>query len=577
MAGGNQFAGLIGRGKRKSKEKDMFGLHQDTGSLKKKHSRNKDSALTDSNEYKNVQRMVAEVGFTTGKGFSSDVVQNEKMMTEAMGNYYKLLAACEAYIAKPGGLSFSGKARKNKVKEIQAYAQRDLMGIEQTFYAMKGMSVQEQSALEWDDIIHSARMDNLEVEDYFDESINSGNNAKTGELIGKKFKEGFFSPDHIKKFSEAEGVDLKMNAFAYHEENIKQKDVSVNVANRNIATSRVANLIGVGGIVEQAKSVKIHDKKSNITKTGSLMSKARGKDVREGLSKEKKRLAMCRIENAQEREKIAKGKISPTAQKDLSTLQVLDYLCGQGDRHRGNYFAEKDAVTKQYTNIHGIDNDCSFSTGVLFDEILGSTGGLLGGNQHRRAVVDSAGNLVIPHMDEQLAKNILELKTDELVFALKGVIEDPFINYAVQRLELLQKGIRNELNKNGSQIFLKEDKDWNDDTLEDFLAQSYRRKIMTYRKGAEQFKENRSLWQEFDMEQRIGMTMGDNYVAALVDDIMDFDRDRVCYATLDDYIASFVKKTEGKENFVPKEQRAEVAAKKFGVTVERVRKAYKWC
>ena len=160
MAGGNQFAGLIGRGKRKSKEKDMFGLHQDTGSLKKKHSRNKDSALTDSNEYKNVQRMVAEVGFTTGKGFSSDVVQNEKMMTEAMGNYYKLLAACEAYIAKPGGLSFSGKARKNKVKEIQAYAQRDLMGIEQTFYAMKGMSVQEQSALEWDDIIHSARMDN---------------------------------------------------------------------------------------------------------------------------------------------------------------------------------------------------------------------------------------------------------------------------------------------------------------------------------------------------------------------------------------------------------------------------------
>ena len=188
MAGGNQFAGLIGKGKRKSKEKDMLGLHQDIGSLQKKHSRNKDSALTDSNEYKNVQQMVAEVGFSTGKGFSSDVAQNEKMMTEAMGNYYKLLAACEAYIAKPGGVSFSGKARKNKVREIQKYAQRDLIGLEQAFYAMKSMDGQQQSNLSWDEIFHSARMESLEVDNYNDQNINTGAAAKSGDLMGKKFK-----------------------------------------------------------------------------------------------------------------------------------------------------------------------------------------------------------------------------------------------------------------------------------------------------------------------------------------------------------------------------------------------------
>ena len=47
---------------------------------------------------------------------------NEKMVTNAIGNYYKLLSACEAYIAKPGGHSISGIARKSKVKEIQKYA-----------------------------------------------------------------------------------------------------------------------------------------------------------------------------------------------------------------------------------------------------------------------------------------------------------------------------------------------------------------------------------------------------------------------------------------------------------------------
>ena len=36
----------------------------------------------------------------------------------------------------------------------------------------------------------------------------------------------------------------------------------INMSNRNVATSRVANLFGVGSLVEQSTNVKVRDKKT---------------------------------------------------------------------------------------------------------------------------------------------------------------------------------------------------------------------------------------------------------------------------------------------------------------------------
>ena len=150
---GNQFEGLLGQGERLDNEVNMVDLlfHMDNST--KKHSR-RGLGTQSSEEYQNVQFALKNVAFSTNVDFSNDAAKNEKMMTQAMGNYYKLLAACEAYIAKSGGFSMSGRARKNKVKEIQKYAQRDLMGIEQAFYAMKSMNGQQQSTLSWAEIFH---------------------------------------------------------------------------------------------------------------------------------------------------------------------------------------------------------------------------------------------------------------------------------------------------------------------------------------------------------------------------------------------------------------------------------------
>ena len=56
------------------------------------------------------------------------------------------------------------------------------------------------------------------------------------------------------------------------------------------------------------------------------------------------------------------------------------------------------------------------------------------GQMNWRMVVDSNDNITIPHMDQQLADNILKLKEDELRFVLKDLLEDVFIDQTIARL-----------------------------------------------------------------------------------------------------------------------------------------------
>lgn len=48
----------------------------------------------------------------------------------------------------------------------------------------------------------------------------------------------------------------------------------------------------------------------------------------------------------------------PQVRRELTKLQFLDHLCGQGDRHHNNYFIDRDENGK--VTVTGIDNDQSF-------------------------------------------------------------------------------------------------------------------------------------------------------------------------------------------------------------------------
>jgi len=527
----NQFERLLGQGARRDNEASMEDLMLDMMSQKKSHSRFLGAKGRESSkEYQDVQRALTNVVMITSGSFTNDVRANDKMVTEAMGGYYKLLAACEKYLNKKGPRTDSGRARRAKIEEIQRYAQRDLEGIEQVVYVMKGASGEEQATLSWDEIFHSARMETIEVDDYSDTKLNVGGAAKTGDEIGKRLKEGFFAPNYKKKdIHDSEGGLSFINSF--YDRNLADTDtftnLATNTANRNVATSRVANLIGLGGIVEQSKNVKVHDKATNTTKTGSLMSKAKGVEVLDTIRNEFYD-KMKPMKSVEERESMAKGVFTPTLQKELCSLQVLDYLCGQGDRHRANIFAERDKEGR-FTHIHAIDNDNAFTKGVDAEDLLrNQKDGYYASPQHGRMVVDSKGNLTIPHMDKQLAKNILDLKPDELRFALKDLLEDPFIELTIKRLEMLKKGIQNEMGKKDSTVFM-EDSDWNDATYEEFMNQSYRRKIMSHREGEDAFAAKYFFYNTFSKDERMEMSWGDSYIATFVDDMTGFLRDNSYY------------------------------------------------
>ena len=198
MAGGNQFAGLIGKGERKANEEKMADLLYDIQTSKTAHHASLIRMFTkqDSKEYQAVERALENDVFDIDTRFSDDVVENEKMIAKTIGDYYKLLAACDKYANKKGGTSDKGAARKAKVAKIQEYAQRDLNGIEQVIYAMKNMDGQQQSNLTWDGILHSARAETMVVDNLMAKTA-LGAGIKKGERAARLLNEdgGVFIPD----------------------------------------------------------------------------------------------------------------------------------------------------------------------------------------------------------------------------------------------------------------------------------------------------------------------------------------------------------------------------------------------
>ena len=147
----------------------------------------------------------------------------------------------------------------------------------------------------------------------------------------------------------------------------------------------------------------------------------------------------------------------------------MDYICGQGDRNQRNFFFEKDEKTGQFTHVHGIDNDMAFGSGVNAAKLARKRGGTT--TKQMQLVVDEDENLLIPHMDKQLAVNVLNLSHDELRFALKDLIEPAAIEATIKRLTQVQNAIRKEMAKPDSTILL-EDGQWNEQTHKDFLDNS---------------------------------------------------------------------------------------------------------
>ena len=186
--------------------------------------------------------------------------------------------------------------------------------------------------------------------------------------------------------------------------------------NRNAAMSAVADLMGMPRVVARSRSMKIVDANGNEIE-GTFMELAKGLDV-------KNLHPMAQLIDGE-----ALEYSSGNGFKAVANLQVLDYICGNVDRHAANMTYGFDPNTKFY-GVHGFDNDCSFGTLV---PASGEGKNRMCGVKKMRAI------------PADTYRRVMQLTPATLKYALRGYgLSEEELTAAGKRLETLQRDLRAE-------------------------------------------------------------------------------------------------------------------------------------
>ena len=188
---------------------------------------------------------------------------------------------------------------------------------------------------------------------------------------------------------------------------------------RNSAMSAVANLLGVSRLVAHSTNMKFLDENGE-TVEGTFMSRAKGLDLK-GQGNERLFTQVSDEPFAQE----------SNLNKDIADLQVLDYICGNIDRHAGNLFYDVDEKTGKIKGLQGIDNDSAFG---LFSS----------GKDGRNFRLNGTDSFTV--VSEDMAKKINTISPEMLKFTLRGRgLTDQEIQAACDRLQDVKDAVKEPL------------------------------------------------------------------------------------------------------------------------------------
>lgn len=232
-------------------------------------------------------------------------------------------------------------------------------------------------------------------------------------------------PEFLSEFSEKELEELKeiMPAFAPAYSKIytrfgvtREAKIRLNqdLTVRNIATSRMAGLLGLSKLVVDSVPVSLNSKHAPEEK-GVATVMAKGSQINDIAS------ANLPIE------------VSPEVAKSLINLQFLDFLCGQVDRNSSNLFftyEERDGK-RILTQVTGIDSDIAF--GLLSYNDLQRKDGLL-----QAMPVEFDGNCTLPVLDKELSEMILALNRETVDHVLEDLLEKDELDALWNRIEGMQ-------------------------------------------------------------------------------------------------------------------------------------------
>lgn len=174
-----------------------------------------------------------------------------------------------------------------------------------------------------------------------------------------------------------------------------------NVPERNVATSRLADLLGQGNII--AKSEKMRLKNNGVVEDGVVMARAEGLDFNDFDKSEK----FAKVEDFSD----------PEFQRQITNMEIMDLVAGQVDRNVGNMFyqmADMENGKTRLTGVQGIDNDAAF--GLCGVEMCGC-------KLHTVTMVDAG-----------LKENLMKIDRATLEYTFGDILNKPEIDAMESRL-----------------------------------------------------------------------------------------------------------------------------------------------
>lgn len=269
---------------------------------------------------------------------------------------------------------------------------------------------------------------------------------KTLESRPQNFSDGFLaamqSPENLETFL----TFTKIYKQRYLEETSLlaiNEPVGANLLNRNIATRRMAELLGIPNLVVKAGPMELTV--DGVRHQGIYMDEAQGIDINRPGGRE--RLA----------EAVNNG--NPSFQKALSGLQVLDALCGQVDRHMGNMFycVQNQDGREVLTGVQGIDNDLSFGRECEMSE----------NKKHcldKKAKIQFKSKRGSAHeiaaIDKGVGANVMMLDRELLNYTFGDILDIQEIDYLQKRVDKMKQIISKKARE--KQI-LGQDCEWTED------------------------------------------------------------------------------------------------------------------
>ena len=124
-----------------------------------------------------------------------------------------------------------------------------------------------------------------------------------------------------------------------------------NISSRNCAMTDMAKMLGCSHLLANSAPMKVEI--DGVEVDGVFMESAEGTDINR--LKENDDIFQADFKSFE----------NPEALQQIVDLQVLDFICGNVDRHTGNMFYQfkkKMFGGVTFTGIKGIDNDCAFGT-----------------------------------------------------------------------------------------------------------------------------------------------------------------------------------------------------------------------